>query len=50
MSIFEVWLQSWTMTDLVVFGSAGLVVILLVFVRPILSSWRSTDAGPENGA
>lgn len=49
MSIFDVWLESWTTTDLVIFGTAGLIVILVVFVRPILASRRSTDAGSENG-
>jgi hypothetical protein len=37
------------MTDLVVFGTAGLVIVLIVFVRPILASRRSSDAGSENG-
>jgi hypothetical protein len=37
------------MTDLMVFGTAGLVVVLIVFVRPILASRRSRDAGSENG-
>jgi hypothetical protein len=49
LSIFDVWIQSWTMTDLMVFGTAGLVVVLIVFVRPILASRRSRDAGSENG-
>ena len=48
MSIFDVWLESWTMTDLWVFGTAGLLVLLVVFLRPILASRRSADT--ENGS
>jgi hypothetical protein len=43
MSIFDVWLESWTMTDLAIFGAAGLVVVLVVFVRPLFARRSSTE-------
>ncbi len=53
-SIFDVWLESWTTTDLIVFGTASLVIIAVVFVRAILASRRSaeepTGASSENGS
>ena len=48
-SIFDVWLDSWTMTDLWVFGTAALAVIFVVFLRPMLASRHSADTRAENG-
>ncbi|HXV60264.1 MAG TPA: hypothetical protein VEK15_06185 [Vicinamibacteria bacterium] len=48
MNVFEVWLESWTMTDSIFFGTVGLVIIAVVFLRPLLASRR--DAGPPQRA
>ena len=49
MNIFDVWIESWTTTDLYIFGAAGVLTFLFVFVRPIVNE-RRRSALEENGS